>query len=87
MKVALTLPFLIGIVERGFQLGPFDTTATNMFIVSAPDDYEAEKFVKLWLTGEIEVLGENLPSSRFVHHKSYMLPGSESGPPGWEDSD
>jgi hypothetical protein len=33
------------------------------------------------LAGETEVLGENLPQSRFVHHKLHMLPGCEPGPP------
>jgi hypothetical protein len=38
-----------------------------------------EKSVE-WLAGETEVLGENLPQCRFVHHKPYMLPVRE--PPG-----
>jgi hypothetical protein len=42
-----------------------------------------EKSVE-WLTGETEVLGENLPQCRFVHHKSQMLPVREPGPPRWE---
>jgi hypothetical protein len=41
-----------------------------------------EKLVE-WLAGEIEVLGENLPQCRFVHHKSHTLPGREPGPPRW----
>jgi hypothetical protein len=39
------------------------------------------------LEGETEVLGENLPQCRFVHHKLHMLPGREPGPPQWEASD
>jgi hypothetical protein len=39
-----------------------------------------EKLVE-WLAGETEVLGENLPQYRFVHHKPHMLPGREPGPP------
>jgi hypothetical protein len=36
------------------------------------------KFVE-WLSGEPEVLGENLPQCRFVHHKSHMLPEVNPG--------
>jgi hypothetical protein len=32
-----------------------------------------EKSVE-WLAGEAEVLAENLPQGRFIHHKPYMLP-------------
>jgi hypothetical protein len=39
-----------------------------------------EKFVE-YLAGETELLGENLPQSRFFHHKPHMLPGREPGPP------
>jgi hypothetical protein len=45
-----------------------------------------EKLVGL-LAGETEVLGENLPQCRFVHHKPHMLPGSEPRPPRWEAGD
>jgi hypothetical protein len=40
-----------------------------------------------WLAGETEVLGENLPQCRFVHHKPHMLSGREPGSPRWEASD
>jgi hypothetical protein len=45
-----------------------------------------EKLVE-WLAGETDLLGENLPQCRFVHHKPHMLPGREPGPPRWEASD
>jgi hypothetical protein len=32
------------------------------------------------LEAETEVLGENLPQCRFVHHKPHMLPGRDPGP-------
>jgi hypothetical protein len=46
-----------------------------------------ETLVEWLLAGETEVLGENLPQSRFVHHKPHMLPGHEPGPPQWEAND
>jgi hypothetical protein len=45
-----------------------------------------EKLVER-LSGETELLGENLPQCCFVHHKPNMLPGREPGPQGWETSD
>jgi hypothetical protein len=44
-----------------------------------------EKSVKS-LAEETEVLGENLPQCRFVHHKPHMLPVRKPGPPRWEAS-
>jgi hypothetical protein len=37
-----------------------------------------EKLVE-WLAGETEVIGENLPQCRFVHHKSHILSGRDPG--------
>jgi hypothetical protein len=45
-----------------------------------------EKLVE-WLAEETQVLGENLPQCRFVHHKPHMLPVREPGPSRWEASD
>jgi hypothetical protein len=44
-----------------------------------------EKLVE-WLAGETEVLGENVPQCRFIHHKPHMLcpdsnPGRRGGKP------
>jgi hypothetical protein len=47
-----------------------------------------EQSVELRLTGDTEVLGENLPQRHFVHHKYHMTrPGLELGPSLWEVSD
>jgi hypothetical protein len=47
-----------------------------------------EQSVEWELTGETEVLGENLPQFYFVHHKSHMTwPGIEPGSSRWEADD
>jgi hypothetical protein len=55
----------------GVQLGPLGTAATNRPIVPTQVFMMMEKLVAWWLAGE--VLGENLPQYRFVHHKPHML--------------
>jgi hypothetical protein len=83
---ALTMVFLIGIVGGGVQLGPLGTAATNRPIVPDPGDYDDGEIGGM-IGKETEVLGENLPQCRFVHHKHHMLPGREPVPPRWEASD
>jgi hypothetical protein len=47
-----------------------------------------EQSVEGALARETEILGENQPQCRFVHHKSNMTsPGLERGPPRWEADD
>jgi hypothetical protein len=44
-----------------------------------------EQSVEWRVTGETEVLGENLPQRHFAHHKSHMTrPKLEPGSPRWE---
>jgi hypothetical protein len=78
-------PFLIGIVGGGVQLGPLGTAATNGLLCQHRLIMMMEELVE-WLAEETEVLGENLPHCRVVHHKPHMLPWREPGPPGWEAS-
>jgi hypothetical protein len=68
------------------QLGPLGTAAINDLLCQPQVIMMMEKLVE-WLARENEVLGENLPHCRFVHHKPHMLPGREPGPPWWETSD
>jgi hypothetical protein len=47
-----------------------------------------EQLVELRLTGETEVIGENVPQRHFVRHKSHITrAGLEPGPPRLEGSD
>jgi hypothetical protein len=54
-------------------------------IVPASGDYDDGEIARVIGRGT-EVLGENLPQFRCVHHKPQMLPGPELGPPRWEAS-
>jgi hypothetical protein len=63
--------FLIGVVGGGVQLGPLGTAATNRPVVPASGDYDDGEIGGMIGRGT-EVLGENLPQCRFVHHKSHM---------------
>jgi hypothetical protein len=76
---------LICIVGGGIQCA-LGTAATNGLLCQPRVIMMIEKSTEL-LAGETEVLGENLPQCRFVHHKTHMLPGREPGPPRWETSD
>jgi hypothetical protein len=77
--------YLIDTVAGGVQLGPLGTAVTNGLLCQPRVITMMEKLVE-WLAEETEVLGENLPQCRFVHHKPHMLPGREPGPPRWEAS-
>jgi hypothetical protein len=47
-----------------------------------------EQYVEWELAGETEVLGENVPQFRCVHHKSHMTwPGLEPGTPRLDSGD
>jgi hypothetical protein len=66
-------------------LGLLGTAATSRPIVPAPGDYDGE--IGGMIGRETDILGENLPQCRFVHHIPHMLPGCEPGLPRWEAND
>jgi hypothetical protein len=79
--------FLIGILGVGVQLGPFGTAATNRPIVPAPGDYDDVEIGGIMIGKGNRSTRRKPAPCRFVHHKSHMLPGRETGPPLWEASD
>jgi hypothetical protein len=68
-------------------LDPLGTVAINRPIVPAPGDYDDGEIGGMMIGRGTEVLGKYLTQCRFVHHKPYMLPGREPGPPRWKSSD
>jgi hypothetical protein len=78
--------FKFKLYSGGWNQDPLDTAATNGLLCQTRVIMVMEKLVE-WLAGETEVLGENLPQCRFVHHKPHMLPEREPGSPRWEASD
>jgi hypothetical protein len=70
---------------RGVEsiLDPLDTAATPGLLYLPRVIVRMEKLME-WtvLTGETEILGENLPRRHFVHHKSHLRdPGLRCGKP------
>jgi hypothetical protein len=81
---AVKIFFLIGIVGGGIKVHS-TLRPLNGLLYQPRVIMMMEKSVE-WLAGETEVLGENLPQCRFVHHKPHMLPVREPRPPRWAAS-
>jgi hypothetical protein len=69
-------------------LGPLGTSVPSGLLYVPRVIVRVENLVEYRLTGEIKVLGENLPQRHVLHQKSHLTrPGREPGPPRWEASD
>jgi hypothetical protein len=55
-----------------FKLGPLGTSVTSGLLYMPRVIVRMENLVEWRLTGETEVLGENLPQRHFIHHKSHL---------------
>jgi hypothetical protein len=70
------------------MLGPRGTAVITWPIVPVPGDCEDGEVGgnEMWLAGETEVIGENLPRCHFVHQKPHLPdpsanPGRRGGKP------
>jgi hypothetical protein len=87
MNLLIGLVFF-NIILSGVSLSPISTAAITGFFYQPQMMVIVEQLVEWRLTGETEVLGENLPHRNFVHHKSHMTRfGLEPEMPRWEASD
>jgi hypothetical protein len=69
------------------SLGPLGTAATNIPIVTAPEDYDDGEIGGMIGRGNRSTWSKPAPQCRFVHHRPHMLNGLETEPPRWEASD